>query len=257
VWHEPKETLVGSHAKGELLLKNYRFEDPALKAAAKAWSRTEDKAWNQYVKTLKALIAIALRDVPPTHADAAAKLVLDFAANRPADNKQKAITALIAKAGNASPQTRPDILESIITQSLPVPRMMTGSTSEFREGTHQDWSKELRTLLTALRVLADPVAGTAKAAGQVSVARAQLRQALAAAWPAYSAGYYDTLRELSLGTAAASQWRTFTSALPVAVPPTDALAQPGTEPAADTGTVEADFDLNAEIERILADLGST
>ena len=61
---------------------------------------------------------------------------------------------------------------------------------------------------------------------------------------------------LSKGTANASQWRTFTSALPVPVTATDAPVQPGTEQVADTSTTEVAFDIDAEIQRLLTDLGN-
>jgi len=249
------EDYIHWNAGGELLLKNYSPVNETIRTAAKTWTRAEDKAWNRYVLTLKAQVVRALTAVPANAADAAAAYVLDFAARRPDDNKQNAIQALIDKAEVASPDARPAILQGIITQSAPVRRLLPGGT-EFREGTHEDWSRELRTLLTDLHVLTDPAGGRGEAAAQVSEARAAMRRALADAWPTYSATYYGALRTLTAGTPVASQWRTFTSAVPVPVTPAE--DQPGTGQTLDTATAGDDTrtvaDMEAEIQQMLDEL---
>jgi hypothetical protein len=206
---------INWNANGEILVTDYGFDaDQQVKAAKTAWVKAEDKAWRTYVGLLKAAIIEAIRQVPPAQTATRDQHMRTFAAARPDDNKQNAINGLVAKLHGAPADARVKICSDIVAQSAPVLEYLniSGVPPMFdRSGTQERWSAELRTLLTDLFVIADPVNGQDTARQKVSACRGKLRQALSASWPAYSSGYYDRIRTLANGTAKQSGWSEYVS----------------------------------------------
>ncbi|MBO2447922.1 hypothetical protein J4573_12530 [Actinomadura barringtoniae] len=230
---------------GELLLKDYLAADQDLQNAGTKWSRVEDKAWKLYVGYLKAGCTKALQLAFAANEAGATGLVLDFAARRPDTNKKGSITALVSKANQNTGPVKVKALQGIIVQATIENRLFADGKVD-RESTHQAWSTELRTLLGGLYLLADPHGGQATTNRKITKARREMREVLAADWPAHSVAYFDRLRTLTKGTAAASTWQTYISALPappIHQPAVQAQPQP-------TMTLE---ELDAELNQLLAE----
>jgi hypothetical protein len=182
--------IIHWNKNGELLVDDYPSSElhGELKKALRAQTDAEDEAWSDYVRALKDRIKAVIKLALPRHATDVNERVLSFARARPEDNKQKTINQLIQRASAGEPQEK--TLTEIVDAARPVPG---GGTGEMR----QRWAKELRDLLTDLHSLNAADTGPATAAAEVAAARVPLRAALAAAWTAYSANYYDAIRSLA------------------------------------------------------------
>lgn len=230
------------NSNGPLLLKNYMISDPQVNRAAKAWSNAEDKASNNFVAHFKAAVAAAITCAYPAAPEAVVALVLQFAEQRPADNK-KNLQGLVDKVKQVKGAEQVKKLINIVAQATAVKVFFEGIY--LRDASYAQFATGLKNLVNALYALADPVTAAATADTEINKVRRLLREELAAAWPAYSAGYYDRLRAITTGPTAtpegrelAGAWRTFVSAAPPGQRPTIPAIQP--DPAVDNQVLTED-----------------
>lgn len=245
------EGYINWNSGGELLITSYAFADTDLTKASKAWTKAEDKAWKAHIGRLKVLSTRAFEAAYQVEGKAAEaiKILQAFADRRP---DEKAASKLMTDVAKAEAVKRLPVYRRVIAESQPVP---VKDEEEFdRAGTQNAWSTELRTLLAALHVLLVPGTGAATAKDLVTGCRAKLRSDLTAAWPAYSRGYFDRIRELAKGTSKQSKWMTYTSAAPAPVLPIDE-ERPLVETTFTTEELQTQF--TQDIAEIVATTNST
>lgn len=236
-------------SQGPLLVKEYPQKSKAQSAAERAYTAAEDKAWARYVTYLKARSIKAMRAGFPKSEQAVCDRIVAFGRSRTGQN----LADLRKHLSNVEHRLNTEAaLTNIVSQATPnYERYADGKV--IRETSHAIWSADLRSLMTDLYKIVDPVAGEQKAKGKITKARTALRDALTPRWPEYSESYYGELGRL-LDANTRSKWVSYTSAVNVIAVPV-ALLPPTTQvlrTVEETAVAETDS-LNA-IDQLLSEL---
>ena len=126
----------------------------------------------------KAAAAAAITCTYPAAPEAVVALVLQFAEQRPADNK-KNLQGLVDKVKQVKGAEQAKKLINIVAQATAVKVFFEGFY--LRDASYAQFATELKNLVNALYALADPVTAAATADTEINKVRRLLREELAAA----------------------------------------------------------------------------